>query len=134
MGKPLYLGWQEAFSQDDGHIIDEQHRGVLASINSLHYFLQQGHGIEALLPTAKIVLQYMQFHAKTEEGLLRDAGYEEMKQFVRQAEQDVNEFKVACREAITHKDPQFLLIFLRDWWSRHLEDHKQYSVYLRNYS
>ena len=61
MGKPLYLGWRDEFSQDGGFIIDEQHHGVLASINSLHYFLQQGHGLEALLPTAKIVLQYLQF-------------------------------------------------------------------------
>jgi len=27
------------------------------------------------LPTAKIVLQYLQFHAKTEEGILRDNDY-----------------------------------------------------------
>ncbi len=132
MGKPLYLSWQDEFSQDDGHIIDEQHRGVLASINSLHYFLQQGHGIEALLPTAKIVLQYLQFHAKTEEGILRDAGYGEIEQFIKQAAQDVTAYKEACREAITHQDPLFLLIFLRDWWSRHLEDHKNFTVYLND--
>ena len=98
MGKPLYLGWRDEFSQDGGFIIDEQHHGVLASINSLHYFLQQGHGLEALLPTAKIVLQYLQFHAKTEEGILRDAEYKDIEQFVEQAEQDVVAYKKACRE------------------------------------
>ncbi|MBT3505400.1 MAG: chemotaxis protein [Piscirickettsiaceae bacterium] len=130
MGKPLYLGWRDEFSQDGGFIIDEQHHGVLASINSLHYFLQQGHGLEALLPTAKIVLQYLQFHAKTEEGILRDAEYKDIEQFVEQAEQDVVAYKKACREAISYKDPQYLLTFLRGWWSRHLDDHKNFSAYL----
>jgi len=130
MGKPLYLGWRDEFSQDDGLIIDEQHRGVLASINSLHYFLQQGHGIEALLPTAKIVLQYLQFHAKTEEGILRAGGYEDVKQFVQQAENDVTAYKEACREALTNQDPHYLLIFLRDWWTRHIEAHKDFVAYL----
>lgn len=132
MSKPLYIGWQEAFSEDDGLIIDEQHRGVLATINSLHYFLQQGHGIDALLPTAKIVLQFLQFHAKTEEGILSEAGYDGVEEYVEQAEQDVINYKQACREALTHQDPQHLLLFLRDWWSKHLEDHKRFNRYLNS--
>jgi len=130
MSKPLYMGWQEAFSVDDGLIIDEQHHGVLASINSLHYFLQQGHGIEALLPTAKIVLQYLQFHAKTEEGILREAQYDDIKAYVASSDADVEKYKEACREALTHQDPQYLLLFLRDWWGKHLEEHKKFNKYL----
>lgn len=131
MDKPLYIGWKDEFSQDGYLIIDEQHRGVLATINSLHYFLQEGHGIDALLPTIKILLQYMQFHSKTEEGILRDNGYTAISTFVAQAERDVKNYKKACREAIACKDPQSLLLFLRDWWLEHLERHKDYSPYMR---
>lgn len=130
MRKPLYLGWQDEFSQDDGLIIDEQHRGILASINSLHYFLQQGHGLEALVPTIKIVLQYIQFHAKTEEGILRESGYPEIEDYIAQAEQAVEDYKRACKEALANKDPQYLLIYLRDWWRAHLEQHKIMGHYL----
>lgn len=130
MGKPLYLGWKDEFSQDDGLIIDEQHRGILASINSLHYFLQQGHGLEALVPTIKIVLQYIQFHGKTEEGILREAGYPDIDSYVEKADQAVEDYKLACREALSNKDPQYLLIFLRDWWGEHMEQHRQIGHYL----
>lgn len=130
MGKPLYLGWSDEFSQDDGLIIDEQHRGILASINSLHYFLQQGHGIDALIPTIKIVLQYIQFHAKTEEEILRQAGYEDIEEYIERTAKDVKAFKVACREALDHKDPQYLLIYLRDWWHEHLDMHKEIGHYM----
>tara|TARA_B110001469_G_C9519030_1_gene258376 strand:+ start:352 stop:747 length:396 start_codon:yes stop_codon:yes gene_type:complete len=131
MSKPLYLGWRDEFSQGNNLIIDEQHRGVLATINSLHYFLQQGHGLEALLPTAKIVLQYLQFHAKTEEGILRENGYKEIEYLVEQSEKDVVDFKEACREAMIHKDPQLLLLFLRGWWTRHLKEHEKFITYLK---
>lgn len=130
MGKPLYLGWKDEFSQDDGLIIDEQHHGILASINSLHYFLQQGHGLDALLPTIKIVLQYIQFHAKTEEGILREADYPDIDDYVAQADQAVEDYKRACKEALSNKDPQFLLIYLRDWWQAHLAQHKVMGHYL----
>lgn len=132
MAKPLYMGWKEEFSHDDNLIVDEQHRGVLATINSLYYFLQQGHGIDALLPTIKILLQYMQFHTKTEEGILRDNGYPAIDKFVEQSEQDFANYKKACREALACKDPQALLIFLRDWWVQHMQEHQQFKRYMKD--
>lgn len=131
MDKPLYIVWRDDFLQEGYQIIDEQHRGVLATINSLYYFLQLGHGLEALMPTIKILLQYMQFHSKTEEGILRENGYEDLEIFLAQAERDVSGYKKACREALASKDPRTLLLFLRDWWTDHLKKHKTYNAYMR---
>jgi hemerythrin len=121
--KFLYIVWQDSFIQDEP-IIDEQHRGVLASINSLHYFLQQGQGLEVLMPTVKICLSYMLFHAKTEEGILRAAEYPELDDYIAANEALVSDFKRVCREALSNKEPELVLHFLKTWWLDHLALHE----------
>jgi hemerythrin len=131
MAKPLYIVWQDEFLQAEP-ILNEQHRGVLASINSLYYFLQQGHGLEALMPTVDICMSYIQFHATTEEALLREASYPNMETFIAENNKIIVDFKVICHEAINHKDPELVLHFLADWWLDHIEFHKRTARYLRD--
>ncbi len=130
MPKPLYLMWQDEYSQSGDLIIDEQHRAILATINSLHYFVQHSYGLKALLPTIKIVSQYIHFHTKTEEGILLENGYENVAKYSDKVKQDLIDYSEACREALTNQDPQHLLIFLKNWWIQHLEDHKKLSDFL----
>jgi hemerythrin len=132
VSKPLYIVWQDAFMQGES-IIDEQHRGVLATVNSLHYFLQQGQGLEALMPTVKILVSYLMFHFKTEEGILRATEYPDIARYNRYANESVDEFKRICRQSITYKDPEEVLLFLKNWWYRHLEMHEQITPYLHNW-
>lgn len=124
MAKPLLIVWQNDFLQDEP-IIDEQHRGVLASINSLHYFLQQGQGLEVLMPTIKICMSYMMFHGSTEEGILRAANYSDIDSFVAGYKKDVAKFKEVCKSAMLHHEPEEVLLFLRKWWQQHMELHKE---------
>jgi len=132
MSTPLYLTWSDDFSQDGDLIIDEQHRAIVATINSLHYFLQQGHGLKGLIPTIKIVSQYIQFHAKTEEGILLENEYENIAEYIDKAKQDLTAYNKACRVALTEQDPQHLLIFLKNWWNQHLKDHNELSGDLKS--
>jgi len=46
----LYIVWSDNNSVGIP-IIDEQHRGIISTINSLHFFIQAGHGDEILKPT-----------------------------------------------------------------------------------
>ena len=61
----LYIVWND-INKLGIPIIDEQHRGIVATINSFHYFIQEGHGLEALKPTLNILEQYTCIHFKTE--------------------------------------------------------------------
>ncbi len=132
MTKPLYIVWHDSFIQDEP-IIDEQHRGVLATINTLHYFLQQGHGLDVLMPTIKICLSYMKFHAKTEEGILRAANYPKLNEYIQHNEKIVEDFKQVCREALLHKEPDSVLRFLRKWWQNHMALHEEITPSLVDY-
>jgi len=133
MATNLYIIWQDSFVQDEG-IIDEQHHALVATINSLHYFLLQGQGLEVLMPTVKILVNYLIFHSKTEEGILRAAEYPDLSNYIQQYQAAINDFKEVRREAISSQDPQLVLHFLMKWWKSHLAMHDDITPYLNSSS
>lgn len=129
MIRPLYIVWKDEFNVNVP-IIDEQHRAVVATINSLYYFIQEGWGLNALEPTLRIIKMYSSFHAKTEEGMLAHAQCESIDDHIATQAQFEHNVLEAKEEAMELKDPQILLTFLRKWWLKHLnEEHKQYAQY-----
>jgi len=126
----LYIVWKP---EDDlgVAIIDEQHRAIVATINSLYYFIQEGWGLSALAPTLSIIKSYSGFHFKTEEGILSKAGYPDIHKHVSAQKKFSLEVDAVAREAIAYRDPALLLKFLRDWWVGHLKiEHQEYAAYL----
>lgn len=126
----LYIVWKP---QDDLGIpiIDEQHRAIVATINSLYYFIQEGWGLSALAPTLNIIKSYSSFHFKTEEGILSKAGYQELHKHIMAQKQFTKDVDAAAHEAIAYKDPFLLLKFLKEWWVSHLKkEHLEYATSL----
>ncbi len=68
----LYIVWTEK-NKVGIPIIDEQHRGIISTINSLHYFIQTGQGEQIIRPTLIMLEQYVDIHFKTEEALMWEA-------------------------------------------------------------
>jgi hemerythrin len=127
---PLYIVWQNQHSVGVP-ILDEQHHAIIATINSLYYFIQEGWGLSALKPTLSIIVRYSKFHAKTEEGMLTKSGYPAVIHQIEKQENFELNVQKAFDEAILHQDPNILLKFLRKWWVDHLEtDHIEYAPYL----
>lgn len=129
MTNNLYMVWNDSYNQEEP-ILDEQHRALLATINSLHYFLQQGQGLEALMPTIKILIAYIRFHNKTEEGVLYQYNYPELEQYIHDSEQQITDFKAVCRKAISTREPELVMQFLKKWWESHLELHYRVSSHV----
>jgi len=126
---PLYIVWNE-----DQHIgipiLDEQHHAIVATINSLYFFIQEGWGVSALKPTLNIIKVYSAFHAKTEEGLLLKLQYPSLVKHIDNQKQFEKAVDAIAEEAISYRDPQILLSFLRNWWRGHLlEEHNEYVEY-----
>ncbi|MGJ8620805.1 MAG: bacteriohemerythrin [Methylophilaceae bacterium] len=124
MKQPLYIVWNQTQSIDIP-ILDEQHHAIVAAINSLYFFINQGWGLNALTPTLKIIKANIGFHLKTEEGVLEKLGadYKTM----RMHEAIFNEFNLnankAIQEALAEQEPMILLKYLRDWWLKHHSEH-----------
>ncbi|MBL1458651.1 MULTISPECIES: hemerythrin domain-containing protein [unclassified Methylophaga] len=130
--QPLYIVWQDKFVQDEP-IIDEQHRGAIAIINSLHYFIQQGYGLKDLMPTVNVLKSYLNFHFKTEQGILHAMESPLLQQYRDEANKIIDEFDIQCRLGLREDDAQVLLVFLKDWWKTHLKLHKKITPYLHKW-
>ncbi len=129
MINPLYIVWKDEHSVGVP-ILNEQHHALVATINSLYYFIQEGWGLAALKPTVNIILSYSKFHQKTEEGMLTKLGYPAVIHHIESQENFEKNITAAMDEAILYADPNILLKFLRTWWVGHLqEEHVKYTPY-----
>ena len=129
MMKPLYIVWHNDHNIGVP-ILDEQHHALIATINSLYYFIQEGWGLAALKPTVKIILSYSKFHQKTEEGMLTNLGYPAVIHHIENQEKFEKDVTAAMDEALLYADANVLLKFLRTWWVSHLqEEHVKFTPY-----
>jgi hemerythrin len=129
----LYIVWSKQ-NETGIPIIDEQHRAIVSTINSLFYFIQDGHAMDVLRPTLTLLAQYTKIHFSTEEALLRKAGYEDFDNHVELHHALVKRTVEVTQESINEKNPSLLLGFLKDWWIHHInEEDREYVVTLKRH-
>lgn len=111
----LYIIWNE--NNNIGiPIIDKQHRGIVVTINSFHYFIQEGRGLDVLKPTLNILEQSTRIHFQTEEPLMEKASYPGFEEHILLHSELMKKTKEIEREAASDKDPKIALAFLKEWW------------------
>jgi hemerythrin-like metal-binding protein len=124
LSQDLYIVWQA--SQETGiPILDEQHRGLVSTINSFHHFLRGGQGALAFGPTLSLLMAYARLHFQTEEALLREAGYPHL-DLHRALHGDLaRKLEDLKREGPSSAEDD-LLPLLKAWWLGHIaqEDRK----------
>ena len=122
----LYIVWNE--SNNLGiPIIDEQHRGIVTIINSLHHCILEGRGKSAMKPVLAMLEQYTVIHFDNEERLMEEAGYPELDAHAALH----RDLSVKTKGFLSQQqDPQEILKFLREWWLGHInsEDRKYASL------
>jgi hemerythrin len=129
----LYIVWNDKQSIHVP-ILDEQHHAIVAAINSLYFFINQGWGLSGLSPTLKVIKTCVGFHLKTEEGILEKLGadYKTMLKHAEIYEDFEKNAELALKNAIFEQDPMILLKFLKEWWlNHHNKAHADYQKYLR---
>jgi hemerythrin len=129
INSPLYIVWND-IHKIDIPIIDEQHRGIVSIINSLHHMIRQGMGFQALLPTIIIMEQYSIIHFESEQMLLKKYEYPDYdNHFMLHAELREN-LKAIKAQTFMNKDTAAVINFLKNWWIHHtnVED-KKYKIW-----
>lgn len=127
----LYIKW------DDGYnlgipIIDEQHRGIVSTINTYHFFVVSGKAAAALKPTLITLDQYTKSHFITEEGLLEQTEYPEIESHKKLHENLSKKMIEIAREAAQEKDYDIVLTFLRKWWLDHIrKEDVKYALHVK---
>lgn len=114
-------------------ILDEQHRGVISTINTFDYFIKDNWSILNLKPTLDIILLNVKFHFKTEETILIKKNAPAISLAITRdyRMKFINELNQHLEDAVTTRDPKKLTEYLVDWWTSHKSDyHDKLSKYL----
>jgi len=126
----LYIVWKDV-NGTGVPILDEQHRGIVSTINSFYYFYQEGHSSEALVPTIKMLEQYVAIHFKTEEELMRKVEYPGLEEHIKLHKVLEEKTRSIAREITGMEDAGMVLKFLRAWWLNHINiEDKKYAPYM----
>ncbi|BDD86996.1 bacteriohemerythrin [Desulfofustis limnaeus] len=131
MKRNLYIVWSDN-NKLDIPIIDEQHRAIISTINTLHYFITKKKEEKVLDSVLIILNEYTKFHFLTEEEIMRQMDYPDLHDHISLHRQLVGETQRIVEETKNFKDSHELLNFLRSWWMNHIciEDRK-YSDHLK---
>jgi len=114
-------------------IVDEQHRGIVSTINSLCYAIQHKHGNEMLKPVIGMVTEYTRIHFEIEEDFLKKCGYPNLEDHKILHKELTNALSQTSKDSIWNKDPQEFLEFLKNWWINHIcKEDRVFSQYVKN--
>jgi len=128
----ILIVWEPSY--DLGiHIVDEQHRGIVSTINSLYYAIQNKHGNEMLRPVIGMVDDYTRIHFEIEEDFLRKCGYPDLENHRILHNELTHALSHTSQDSIWNKDPKVFLEFLKKWWINHIcKEDRVFSHYLSN--
>jgi hemerythrin-like metal-binding protein len=131
MADTLYIEWDDK-DATGVPVLDEQHRGILAIVNTLHFFVERKRTPEVLASTLEALVELSQIHFRTEELLLAEAGYAELARHAARHRQLLEDIRMVSQEARRGGDPRPVLGFLRAWWLNHIrEEDLQYVPCLK---
>ena len=101
-------------------VVDEQHRGIVATINSLHFGIQHKQGEKILRPAINMVSEYTRIHFETEENFFLSCNFpllekhQEMHNELRLKLSNIGE------KSLNDKNPLEFLNFLKEWFVDHI--------------
>jgi len=127
----LYIVWNET-NNTGIPIIDEQHRAIISTINTLHYFIANKKELHEINSIIVVLDQYTKFHFSTEEGIMKDIGFPDISEHIKFHRALADASKKVSIQVKEENDPEVLLRFLRNWWLSHIcgED-KKYADFLK---
>jgi len=101
-------------------VIDEQHRGIVTIINSLHYGTQNHHIKNILNPTIGMLRSYADIHFQTEEYFLDTIEYPDIAGHILLHHEYNSKLWGIEKKISIDKDPRQLMSFLKKWWLGHI--------------
>ena len=115
----IFIVWQPEYNLGLP-IIDEQHRGIVSIINSLHYGMQNNYVDEMLSPIIDMMHDYTKIHFRVEEDLVSMIDYPNAKKH--------SELHLALMKQLGQRghlsrfdnDSYQFMDFLKKWWIHHI--------------
>ena len=101
-------------------IIDEQHRGIVTIINSLHFEMQFAYTRDILTSIVDMMNDYTHIHFRLEESFLEKIDFPNANKH-RDLHRDLtSKLSAAGRKSLIDGDPHAFMDFLKSWWINHI--------------
>ena len=101
-------------------IIDEQHRGIVTIINSLHFEMRHNYTRDILSPIIEMMNDYTRIHFRVEENFLDMINFPNAKNH-HELHHDLSvRLSDAGRKSSMDRDPYRFMEFLKSWWINHI--------------
>jgi len=115
----LFIIWKPEYNLGIA-IIDEQHRGIVAIINSLYFGTQCSYVSDILVPIIGMLRSYAQIHFQMEEYFLETINYPSLPSHRLLHQEYISKLAEIERKSVLDKDPYQLIGFLKNWWLSHI--------------
>jgi hemerythrin len=115
----LFIVWKPEYNLGIP-IIDEQHHGIVTTINSLFYAMQNKHGEDVLKPVISMVTEYTHIHFDVEEEFLRKYGFTDFEKHRELHNELRRTLSSVESKSLRERNPQEFLEFLKNWWIDHI--------------
>ncbi len=105
--------------------IDEQHRGLFDTLNSLHCAMKDKKGLEEILKVLQFLSDYVVTHFATEEKLMEKYDYPGFKDHKRKHDEFVENF-IELKGRVENEGVKISSVIrtnklLSDWWMEHIK-------------
>lgn len=132
MPRNLLIVWSKKFELKIP-IIDEQHRGLVSTANSLFYLMRGRHEFNVIKPTLLALEHFKDIHFQTEEYLMDLTSYPEAKKHKKEHDIFRTRTKILFAKSRKTLDPSELLDFIKNFWLKHVcVTDRAYESHLRN--
>ncbi len=115
----VFIIWDEQYNLGIP-VVDEQHRGIVTTINSLHFGINNNYYAKSFTPFVDMITGYTRIHFQIEEAFMRQvnpafaSGHRELH------DELMAQLVFTGYKSQYDKDPQQFLSFLKDWWINHI--------------
>ncbi len=116
---PVFIVWKPEYNLGIP-ILDEQHRGIVSIINSLHYGLANKRSDRLLKPVVGMVAEYTRLHFEIEEAFLGQCGFPDAERHRGWHRELMRKVSLIGRESLWSRDPRAFMDFLKEWWIGHI--------------
>ena len=101
-------------------VVDEQHRAIVATINSLHFAIQNEQGENILQPVINMVKEYTRIHFEIEENFFRICDFPDLESHQEMHKELGRLVSQIGEKSIEDKNPLDFLNFLKEWFIDHV--------------
>lgn len=120
MPSSSYIVWSSEKYDIGIPIIDEQHRALISTINSLFFLIRYQRPAEAIQLGLKGLQHHAEGHFLTEELLMELTGYPGFEKHKKAHDVFRARTKILFSQKRKPTDAENMLIFLKDWWKDHV--------------